>query len=138
MNKNLLDPLFRKKLRQVSNYKEFWICSACGTPRRLGVFHFTVECKKCGNAKPSVLVIQKKRRPWNKECLTRSSRARWLVQTTKDATKTLGIGLKVGDILESVRPKRDTGESFEGWFTKVQLDRDKILQGILGLDVCLK
>lgn len=131
-----MDRLFQMSLRQAHNYREFWVCSSCGTPRRLGIFHFTRDCRKCGSGKPAIIVIQKKRHPWDKESLSRSAKSRLLLGMTRRALSHLGVGKSLGEVLESVRPKRKSAGKFSGWFTQVRF-RKRLLQGILDFDVCL-
>ena len=136
MNKHRLDRLFRMKLRPVHNYREFWICSGCGNPRRLGIYHFARPCGKCKSANPALLVIQKKRRPWDKESLSRSRKSRVLLDAAKKSLSEIGIPEKLTSVIEDIRPNRPTKPRYSGWFTQVMLG-SRILQGNLDFDVCL-
>jgi len=132
--KRLLELQFRTKLRHVRNYNEFWVCSACGTPRRLGFLHAVKRCGKCKSVSPALLVIQERRRPWEKESLSRSARSRAALEYILAAKPTLP-GKTMEDILEEVMPKRGISKKVSGWFVQFCSSSGR-RKGLLEFDPC--
>ena len=129
-----LELQFRTRLRHVHNYKEFWVCGACGTPRRLGAFHAVKRCGKCRSAGPALLVIQKKRRPWKKESLSRSAKARVLLGCVAAAEKALPSAVRE-DLLKEISPKRKLSKKDFGWFVQ-SCNKTGRKRGVLSFDPC--
>ena len=132
--KRNLELQFRMRLRHVRNYREFWVCSSCGTPRRVGQFHAVKRCGKCHSTSPALLVIQERRQPWKKESLSRSAKAQALLRCVDGVKKALP-GKGTEEILNEVKTKRKLTRSKFGWYVQF-CTRSARKRGLLDFDPC--
>ena len=140
--KRSLSPTPGTRLRKYRNYKEYWVCAACGQVR-WKITPLNRPCSRCSSdAPPRLRISHRKLRPYRPHITdggdtpTRDSRTSDVLHSlAKKAVLDLSLGISPGELLEEASIGKQHIPRFSGWFCQVFLDEHRY-KGFLAEDPC--